>query len=217
MNRYLMRGVKVYADAATRDAAYGGAGEPTLYEGETVYLADTNRLFTYSGTAWESQSPILRQIVSTTSTTAFTTTSGTYVDVTGLSATITPASTSNRVLVLLNVQGNAGLVNGDALSALQLVRGSTAIAVGAAAGNRWVATGSVTQPEGYNRAEQLDYTVSMAAHVYDSPATTSATTYKVQARVANTGTVAVNRSVTDTDAGGYIRTASSITLIEFAV
>jgi hypothetical protein len=52
MNRYLMRGVKVYADAATRDAAYGGAGEPTLYEGEVCYLLDSNQMMTYNGSAW---------------------------------------------------------------------------------------------------------------------------------------------------------------------
>jgi hypothetical protein len=52
VNQYLMRGVKVYADAATRDAAYGGAGEPTLEEGEVCYLADTNQVLAYSGSAW---------------------------------------------------------------------------------------------------------------------------------------------------------------------
>lgn len=50
--QYLMRGVKVFADAATRDAAYGGAGEPTLEEGEVCYLLDTNQMLTYSGSVW---------------------------------------------------------------------------------------------------------------------------------------------------------------------
>jgi hypothetical protein len=52
VNQYLMRGVKVFADAATRDAAYDGAGEPTLEEGEVCYLADTNQVLAYSGSAW---------------------------------------------------------------------------------------------------------------------------------------------------------------------
>lgn len=52
VNRYLMRGVKVFADAATRTAAYGGAGEPTLYEGEISYLMDTNSVEVYNGSAW---------------------------------------------------------------------------------------------------------------------------------------------------------------------
>lgn len=52
VNQYLMRGVKVFADAATRTAAYGGAGEPTLEEGEVSYLMDTNSLEVYDGSAW---------------------------------------------------------------------------------------------------------------------------------------------------------------------
>lgn len=52
-NRYLMRGIKVYADATTRDAAYGGVGEPTLYEGEVCYLLDTNKIMYYDGAAWQ--------------------------------------------------------------------------------------------------------------------------------------------------------------------
>lgn len=51
-NRFLMRGVKVYANAATRDAAYGGAGEPTLEEGEVCYLMDTNQVQAFNGVSF---------------------------------------------------------------------------------------------------------------------------------------------------------------------
>jgi hypothetical protein len=51
--QFLMRGVKVFADAATRDAAYGGAGEPTLEEGEVCYLIDTNQVLAYDGAVWQ--------------------------------------------------------------------------------------------------------------------------------------------------------------------
>lgn len=54
VNQYLMRGVKVFADAATRTAAYGGAGEPTLEEGEVSYLLDTNSVQYYNGSSWQS-------------------------------------------------------------------------------------------------------------------------------------------------------------------
>lgn len=52
VNQFLMRGVKVFADAATRDAAYGGAGEPTLEEGEVCYLVSTNAVLAYDGASW---------------------------------------------------------------------------------------------------------------------------------------------------------------------
>lgn len=52
VNQYLMRGVKVFADAAARTAAYGGTGEPTLEEGEVSYLRDTDSVEVYDGTQW---------------------------------------------------------------------------------------------------------------------------------------------------------------------
>ena len=53
VNQYLMRGVKVFASAVVRDAAYGGAGEPTLEEGEVCYLIDTDKLLVYDGATWD--------------------------------------------------------------------------------------------------------------------------------------------------------------------
>ena len=44
--------VGVYADSSARDAAFGGAGEPTLAEGLVAFLKDTNILTVYSGSAW---------------------------------------------------------------------------------------------------------------------------------------------------------------------
>ena len=53
VNTYLMdQAVMVFADATARDAAFGGAGEPTLAEGMMCYLSDSNSLLYYTGTAW---------------------------------------------------------------------------------------------------------------------------------------------------------------------
>jgi hypothetical protein len=52
VNQFLMRGIKVFADAATRTAAYGGSGEPTLEEGEVTYLADIDAVQVYDGAAF---------------------------------------------------------------------------------------------------------------------------------------------------------------------
>lgn len=53
VNTYLMdQSVMRFADATARDAAFGGAGEPTLAEGMICYLSDSNSLLYYSGTSW---------------------------------------------------------------------------------------------------------------------------------------------------------------------
>jgi hypothetical protein len=53
VNGYLMdQSIMRFASAAVRDAAFGGAGEPTLAEGMTCYLDDTNEIQSYTGSAW---------------------------------------------------------------------------------------------------------------------------------------------------------------------
>lgn len=45
-------GLPVFSGTATRDAAFGGANEKVLAEGQACYLSDTNVVQTYSGSAW---------------------------------------------------------------------------------------------------------------------------------------------------------------------
>lgn len=53
VNTYLMdQTIMRFATTAARDAAFGGAGEPTLAEGMFAYTDDTNTLWFYSGSAW---------------------------------------------------------------------------------------------------------------------------------------------------------------------
>lgn len=53
MNQSARTGTPVFATTADRDAAFGGAGEKTLAEGQTCYIEATpNRLQVYDGTAW---------------------------------------------------------------------------------------------------------------------------------------------------------------------
>ena len=53
VNTYLMdQSVMVFASVAARDAAFGGAGEPTLSEGMVCYLSDSDSMLYYNGTAW---------------------------------------------------------------------------------------------------------------------------------------------------------------------
>jgi hypothetical protein len=47
-------GIPVFATTVTRDAAFGGAGEKVLAEGQFAYIEATNTTQYYSGSSWES-------------------------------------------------------------------------------------------------------------------------------------------------------------------
>ena len=147
------------------------------------------------------------QVVSTTKTDAFTSSAtGAFTDITGMSASITPTSSSSKILVLSSATcSGQSSVSG---SIIRLVRGSTAIDVGDAAGSRSQAT---------TNAYQLDSGQSecISINFLDSPATTSSTTYKLQFRIEG-GTFYFNRSQSDGDNSGVGRFASTITLMEIA-
>ena len=103
------------------------------------------------------------QVVQGTTTTTVTTTSASYVD-TNLTVTITPSAATSSVLILTAQNINCDGV-GDTVIDWQILRGATSIA----AFPRYVfSSGSQVKSGTY------------AASWLDSPATTSATTYKTQ-------------------------------------
>lgn len=153
------------------------------------------------------------QVVSTTKTDAFTSTSTSYADVTGLSATITPTSSSNKIYVMVHVNSSAD----TRYCHFRLLRGSTNIAVGTDI------TGSqdaVSFTAGSNSSNSYDDFVlrNQSIAILDSPSTTSATTYKIQGKISySTGNFYINRTVyTDTTSSYVARAASTITLYEVA-
>lgn len=121
------------------------------------------------------------------------------------SASITPASASNRVAVVAMLNIGQALNNAPLVD---ILRGSTAIAQGDTAGNRRRITTAINT----NLATMMQ-SVSIVAD--DLPATTSSTTYNVQISSNSTGSVFLNRSSTDTDSTTFARGASSILLIEY--
>jgi len=125
----------------------------------------------------------IAQVVSTTFTNYTSTTSTSYIDITGFSATITPTNASSKIYV--SVVGNfQGSYNGDnsCQYELQLVRGSTSIyEVGR---NNFWEEGAPSTTKKYRSSVPLNY--------LDSPATTSATTYKMQMQQRFGGTVSCN-------------------------
>jgi hypothetical protein len=119
------------------------------------------------------------QIIQATTTTNTTTTSTTYVDATNVTASITPATTSSKILVTISAPGYCYLNGGNAKLAAQIVRGSTSVAdFGFILGTYH---GTDAAPRGM---------VSMS--YIDSPATTSATSYKLQIKTVTGGEGYIN-------------------------
>lgn len=144
------------------------------------------------------------QVVSATKTDTFSSASTSFTDLTGLSVSITPATTSSKILILCSLSVAASTGGGPQL---RLMRDSTAIAIGDTDGNRArVTTSFVISSTG-----DMD---SASMNFVDSPATTSATTYKVQGFAYNTNILYVNRTIDDADQVYRQRGVSTITAME---
>ena len=147
------------------------------------------------------------QTVSVTKSDTFTTTSTTFVDITGLSVSITLSSTSNKVLVFPSVNGSQDVATNAVM--LNLVRDSTSICMGDAAGSRIRVHG------GFSSAANSLISGTVGTPYLDSPASVSALTYKLQvAIIAGASTAYINRTTTDSDTVNYVRSASTITVME---
>ena len=207
-------GIPVFASSTERDAAFGGAGEKTLAEGQMAYLEDTNATQYYDGSSWAAVAGgKILQVVSTTKTDTFSSSvaAGGTVDVTGLTATITPTAATSTILVNANVVGSIDASNYGAISFF-VQRDSTPILIGDAASNRTrVGTAQWNGPTG----NALNVA---AASLFgqDSPATTSSITYKVTIHntIGSTATLKVNTNAADGDFNYVPRTVSSITVME---
>ena len=134
--------------------------------------------------------PVL-QVVTGTSSTDTSVASTSYTDTT-LSASITPSSTSSKILILVSQTASVSRDSGTAIGYLNIMRDSSQI---------WEGYVAVT-------ASRLGQTSVM---YLDSPSTTSATTYKTQGKVdttANNGQIRFQQDSSLSDRN------SSIHLIE---
>lgn len=123
-----------------------------------------------NGLKWSSVSatPRIGQVVTAETSTTTTTTSTSYVDATNMTLTITPTSATSKILILSSfVQQSYAAGSGGAGGIYQIVRDSTSIMEGS-----WVWTNSSVSGIIINQPISMTYV--------DSPATTSATTYKIQ-------------------------------------
>jgi len=143
-------------------------------------IGSTGQVLTVAGGVPSWASPAgggkVLQVVSATTTTSTTIATGTFTDTT-LTATITPTSATSRILVLVSQRYQVSDAS-DAGINWRLLRGATAIGTTSGSGSQYQyirAAGSTTVN-----------TYLYANHSFlDSPATTSATTYKTQGSTAS--------------------------------
>jgi len=137
------------------------------------------------------------QVVNVAYATQVTSTSATFSD-TGLSATITPTSSSSKILVLVNHNGNLIIGTPTGMGFKLLRNGSQISYVEDAA--PFSNAGGLNMGSGAGNINYLD-----------SPATTSATTYKTQFNNRSaTGTAVVQYN------GNFGQSTSYMTLLEIA-
>ena len=136
------------------------------------------------------------QVVNASHDTTVSANSSTFVD-TGLTATITPTSSSSKILV--NVCQNGFQKSAHDTSAKHiLLRGSTEISI-------------IVTPFGYNASTNTEVYGTSGITFLDSPNTTSVTTYKTQFnRISGSGTVFFQTSTSG-------QSVSTMTLMEVAV
>jgi hypothetical protein len=216
VNTFLMdQSVMTFAGTAAR-----GSAIPTPTEGMYAHLNDTDTLTYYDGSAWVNRiggSAGILQVVSTTKSdtqVSSAVSAGTAVDITGLTVTITPSSTSNKILLLAQV--NAMISTNGVYVAFELFRDSTKIGAGNDEGNRiGVTAAAAPTPTGSGFGS-----ITTNINFLDSPSTTSAITYKVRVRnVTASGTrdIYINRNLDDPNTfADSFRSICTLTAMEVA-
>jgi len=149
------------------------------------------------------------QVATSTLSTDFSTTSISYVD-SGLSVSVTPTSSSSRFLLLANMSMTGGA--GGVVIFYQFVRNSTAVGIGTQAGASNAVTGGVYNDPGVGSGSHNALFMYTNANYIDSPATTSAVTYKIQVRNNTSGTAVYLNKRNDS----YITAISTLTVMEIA-
>lgn len=140
------------------------------YEGQMIYETDTDMVAIWNGSAWRylaATTPTngtVLQTVYDTGTGALQNATATFAD-TGLSASITPKSTSSKILIYVSMPCAKTSTNSGSAVNLRILRDSTTITTSYA--NLYSGTA-------------ITVVGTIPLLYLDSPSTTSATTYKVQ-------------------------------------
>jgi hypothetical protein len=153
MNNSARTGVPVFATTTTRDAAFGGAGEKTLAEGQLAYIEASKVVQFYDGTNWRTLGP--SAVGSAQVTTNQTTSSLTYTDLSTVGPSVT-LTTGTSVFVLIGMFGNDTGNSGNNAWMSVAISGATTTA----ASDDWAARA----PEGLNGVNgTMGYTHTVTA------------------------------------------------------
>jgi len=159
------------------------------------------------------------QVVNTKVTaTSSVTVNTSFVEISAITTSITPSSSSSKILVSMYMFGE-GTTN-DANYMVRVTRdiasGTSGTRLGGVdAGNRLGVFQVVT--EGHDSGNTASTpTYIQFSNYYDSPSTTSACTYKLLLRATTNSTWYVNRTQDDTDNDAHERGVSYCTLMEVA-
>ena len=128
------------------------------------------------------------QVLSTSKTDTYVTTSGTFGAITGLSVTITPSSASNKILVIVNFGTLSSDNNADI--GIDIYRGATQLTVGSGGSNTNCTFIPAMNTPATNSA-------SSSFTLLDSPSTTSSTDYKIRCMINSGRTLYLNRRASD--------------------
>jgi hypothetical protein len=169
MNLSAGTGVPVFTNTTTRDAAFGGANEKVLAEGQLCYLSSTNVVQYYDGAAWatvgpSTATPRIAQIVQATYATQMSLTSTSFIT-SNLTATITPTVNTSKVYI---VYTGGAETPASAYIMATMFRGTV--------------SGTNLAADGFTKMYNVN-NGTFAINFLDSPATTSATTYTLGVKV----------------------------------
>jgi hypothetical protein len=143
------------------------------------------------------------------------TSSTSFIDITNYNVTITPSSTSNKILLIVNPTFS---INGHGTVRLtRSIGGATATTAGFVGDQEVSSRTPGTFHQYTNSSFNTGYDPKSAGITFfDSPNTTSAVVYQVQVAVPHsaTFTAVINRPVLDGDANWSTRLRSSMTAIE---